>query len=89
MRIKQVRVYQAVEFERTSHNYFTAKEYMQPSSPNKLKDIDITLLPTGYVRIVSADDVVDVGPGNVAYIQYDREDYETPTAPKVARAKPA
>lgn len=89
MRIKQVRVYQAVQFENTSHVYFTANEFLQPTSPSKLRDISIELMANGYVRIVNDKCVVDIGPGNIAYIEYAREDYEAPPKKLLKPAKGA
>lgn len=67
--IKLAKVYQSVKFEGREHSYFTPTKFMSVRSHNT--EIVIERTELGGIIVKSGEDLIEVGPANVAYIQYE------------------
>jgi hypothetical protein len=67
--IKLAKVYQSVKFEGREHSYFTPTKFMSVRSHNT--EIVIERTELGGIIVKSGEDVIEIGPANVAYIQYE------------------
>ncbi len=71
LRIKQLKVYQPVDFENTLHTYFNTKQWLesQTNARSNIPRVDIVETEEG-VLIKSDKDTVKVFRTNIAYINY-------------------
>lgn len=70
-KIKMVKVYQAVEFEKGLHSYFTDTEYLGLKTSAR-PDVTVREQENGSVIIRSSKCMIKIGHANVAYIEYDQ-----------------
>lgn len=84
MKIKMIKVYQAVEFEGNSVSYFTPKEWYEASLTIRTNAPQVVIeeLPEGFL-IRSEKDIVKVLNANIAYIKY----YEPKEVKELKKAK--
>lgn len=69
-RIKQVKMYQAVQFEGAAHTFFTHSDYLSVRTNKSEQTLEE--LEDGCVLVRSAKDMIKVGFANIAFIQYDQ-----------------
>lgn len=81
MKIKHVKMYQAVKFAGSQQTYFNAEEFSDKTAVNTVHCVKIEKTPTG-ILFYNDLDCIEVYQTNIAFVQYTSSPEKMESKPK-------